>query len=112
MNAHHRKDDPPDETHVDERETAGWTPSRGEWMDMFRRVEQIGVLAENNNTQLCDINKALWGSKRDGIDSNGGIVAEVRALRNIKKIAWAAVSASCLAVLNSIAEWITGKVGQ
>lgn len=108
--AHHRKDDPPDEIHADERVTADWIPSRAEWTDMFRRVEKIGTLAEDNNAQLCDINKALWGSKRDGIDSNGGIVAEVRALRNIKKIAWAAVCASCAAVLNSAIEWFSKKL--
>lgn len=104
----HRHDDKiPPESHEVERES--WFPSRTEWDTLKNLVIEVKGISQSNATDLCDINKALWGNKRDGINSDGGIVAEVRSLRNIKKIAWSAVAAAAGAILTSVTNWATGK---
>lgn len=96
MTPTHRKDDSGIHDHSEEREWTG--PSRSDWDKLMGKIEQTA-------NDVCDIQRALWGVRRDGINDDGGVIGEVRKLRGIRKIAWSAVGTAML----SLAGWVWNK---
>lgn len=95
----HRKTDD-NGNHEDEREWNG--PSQAQWEGLCSKVDHA-------SKTLCDIDKALFGERRQGINSDGGMVAEVRRLRSARYVAWSAIVGVVGIIATAVIESIIGK---
>lgn len=86
--------------HSKEREWTG--PSESQWDALCCTVEKISKKQDIQHT-------ALFGEEREGINSDGGIVGEVRNLRKIRVVAWSGLTGLLGLIAKTFIDSITMK---
>lgn len=52
----------------------------------------------------------MWGDRGDGIDNNGGFLAEIQKLRSARLVAWSSIGVALTTTLTLIIGWVWGKI--
>jgi len=94
------------ETEQDRDHTpAEWNgPTEAQWTAMATDMQDA-------KRTLADIRLALFGRMSDGINSDGGMVGEVRRLRSLRYVAWSALVGLVGILANALADMLIGKRG-
>lgn len=94
MTLAHRHDDKQSRSHEPEREWNG--PSREDWDRLMHKISEI--------------ERAMWGDRGDGIDNNGGFLAEIQKLRSVRLVAWSSIGVALSTAFTLIVGWFWNKI--